>query len=113
MRPISRDSDLTRATASDSPAIAAAFAALLRNKTDALVVGADPFFFSRRVQLATLATRHGIPAIYTVREFPEAVGLMTPSLNEVFPQLGVYAGRILKRTKPADLPVVQSTRLKF
>jgi putative ABC transport system substrate-binding protein len=101
--------------ASDSAAIDAAFAALVRNKADALVVGADPFFFSRRTQLATLATRHAIPAVYTVRDFPEAGGLMSygTSLTEAFRQLGVYTGRILKGAKPADLPVVQSTKFDF
>ena len=80
-----------------------------------LVVGADPFFFSRRLQFATRATHHAIPAVYTVREFPEAGGLMSygTSLIEVFRQLGVYAGRILKGAKPTDLPVVQSTRFDF
>ena len=101
--------------ASDSTAIDAAFAALVRNKTGALVVGADPFFFNRRAQLATLATRHAIPAIYTVREFAEAGGLMSygTSLTEVFRQLGVYAGQILKGSKPSDLPIVQSTKFDF
>jgi putative ABC transport system substrate-binding protein len=101
--------------ASDSAAIDAAFAALVRNKADALVVGADPFFFSRRAQLATLATRHAIPAVYTVRDFPEAGGLMSygTSLTEAFRQLGVYTGRILKGAKPGDLPVVQSTKFDF
>jgi ABC-type uncharacterized transport system substrate-binding protein len=101
--------------ASDSAAIDAAFAALVRNKADALVVGADPFFFSRRAQLATLATRHAIPAVYTVRDFPEAGGLMSygTSLTEAFRQIGVYTGRILKGAKPADLPVVQSTKFDF
>jgi putative ABC transport system substrate-binding protein len=101
--------------ASDSAAIDTAFAALVRNKTDALVVGADPFFFSRRAQLATLATRHAIPAVYTVRDFPEAGGLMSygTSLNEVFRHIGAYAGRILKGAKPTGLPVVQSTKFDF
>jgi len=101
--------------ASDSAAIDAAFAALVRNKADALVVGADPFFFSRRAHLATLATRHAIPAVYTVRDFPEAGGLMSygTSLTEAFRQIGVYTGRILKGAKPADLPVVQSTKFDF
>jgi putative tryptophan/tyrosine transport system substrate-binding protein len=101
--------------ASDSAAIDTAFAALVRNKTGALVVGADPFFFNRRAQLATLATRHAIPAIYTVREFAEAGGLMSygTSLTEVFRQLGVYAGQILKGSKPSDLPIVQSTKFDF
>jgi len=87
----------------------------VRNKTGALVVGADPFFFNRRAHLATLATRHAIPAIYTVREFAEAGGLMSygTSLTEVFRQLGVYAGQILKGSKPSDLPIVQSTKFDF
>jgi putative ABC transport system substrate-binding protein len=101
--------------ASDGPAIDAAFVGLARNKTDALVVGADPFFFSRRVQFATLATRHAIPTVHTVRQFPEAGCLMSygTSLSEVFRQIGVYAGRILKGAKPTDLPVVQSTKFDF
>jgi putative ABC transport system substrate-binding protein len=101
--------------ANDRPAIDAAFATLVRNKTGALVVGADPFFFSRRAQLATMATRHAIPAVYTVREFAEAGGLMSygTSLSEVFRQIGLYAGRILKGAKPTDLPVVQSTKFDF
>jgi ABC-type uncharacterized transport system substrate-binding protein len=79
------------------------------------VVGADPFFFTRRVQFATLATRHAIPAIYTVREYPEAGCLMSygTSLSEVFRQIGIYTGRILKGAKPTDLPVVQSTKFDF
>jgi putative tryptophan/tyrosine transport system substrate-binding protein len=101
--------------ASDTAAIDAAFAALVRNKTDALVVGADPFFFTRRVQFATLATRHAIPAVYTVREYPQAGCLMSygTSLAEVFRQIGIYTGRILNGTKPTDLPVVQSTKFDF
>ena len=101
--------------ASDIAAIDAAFAALVRNKTGALVVGADPFFFTRRVQFATLATRHAIPAVYTVREYPEAGCLMSygTSLTEVFRQIGIYTGRILKGAKPTDLPVVQSTKFDF
>jgi putative ABC transport system substrate-binding protein len=101
--------------ASDSPTIDAAFAALVRNRAGALVVGADPFFFDRRVQFATLAVRYGIPTVHTVREFPEAGCLMSygTSLPEVFRQIGVYASRILKGVEPADLPVVQSTKFDF
>jgi putative ABC transport system substrate-binding protein len=101
--------------ASDKQEIEAAFVTFVRNRTDALIVGTDPFFFSRRVQLATLAARHAIPAVYTVREYPEAGGLMSygTSLKEVYQQLGAYAGRILKGEKPADLPVVQMNKFEF
>ena len=79
------------------------------------MVGADSFLTSRRLQLATLATRHAIPAIYNGREFAEAGGLMGygTSVTEVYRQLGVYAGRILMGAKPAELPVVQSTKFEF
>jgi putative tryptophan/tyrosine transport system substrate-binding protein len=101
--------------ARDRREIEVAFATLVRNRADALVVGADSFFFGRRLQLATLATRHGIPAIYNAREYPEAGGLMSygASLTEVFRYLAVYATRILKGDKPSALPVVQSTKLDF
>jgi putative ABC transport system substrate-binding protein len=101
--------------ASDSREIEAAFATLVRNKAAALLVGADSFFFNRRLQLAILSARHVIPAVYFNREFAEAGGLMSygTSLTEVYRQLGVYTGRILKGEKPAELPVVQSTMFEF
>ena len=101
--------------ASDSREIEAAFTTLVRNKADALLIGSDIFFSSRRVQLATLTTRHAIPAVMNVREFAEVGGLMSygTNLTEVFRQLGVYAGRILTGAKPGDLPVVQSTKFEF
>jgi ABC-type uncharacterized transport system substrate-binding protein len=101
--------------ASDSREIEAAFATLVRNRAEALLVGTDPFFYSRRLQLATLATRHAIPAVYTVREYPEAGGLMSygTSLTEVYRHLGAYTGRILAGAKPADLPVAQSTSFEL
>ena len=101
--------------ASDSRQIEAAFATLVRNRTDALLVGADPFFFSRRVQLATLATRHAIPTIYNVREFAETGGLISygTSLTEMYRQVAAYTGRILKGARPADLPVVQLTKFEL
>jgi ABC-type uncharacterized transport system substrate-binding protein len=107
------DIDVVRA--SDSREIEVAFATLVRNRADALVVGADSFLTSRRLQLATLATRHAIPAVYNGREFAEAGGLMgySTSVTEVYRQLGDYTGRILKGAKPADLPVVQSTKFEF
>jgi putative ABC transport system substrate-binding protein len=107
--------DIGVVRASDRSEIGAAFATLVGNRSDALVVGADSFFFGRRLQLATLATRHAIPAIYNGREYPQAGGLMSygASLTEVFRYLGVYTARILKGDKPADLPVVQSTKLEL
>jgi putative tryptophan/tyrosine transport system substrate-binding protein len=101
--------------ASDSREIEVAFATLSRNRADALVVGSDVYFNSRRLQLATLATRHAIPAVYNTREFSEAGGLMSygTSLPEVYRQLGVYAGRVLGGVKPADLPVIQPTKFEL
>jgi putative ABC transport system substrate-binding protein len=101
--------------ASDSREIEAAFATLVRNKADALLIGSDVFFISRRVQLAPLTARHAIPAVHNVRGFAEVGGLMSygTSQTEAFRQLGVYTGRILKGAKPADLPVVQSTKFEF
>jgi putative ABC transport system substrate-binding protein len=101
--------------ARDSREIEAVFATLVHNKVSALLVGADSFFFNRRVQLATLAARHAIPAVFFNREFAEAGGLMSygSSLSEVNRQLGVYTGRILSGAKPADLPVMQSTKFEL
>jgi putative tryptophan/tyrosine transport system substrate-binding protein len=105
--------DVVRAT--DSHGIEEAFVALIRDKVHALVVGTDPFFYNRRVQLATLATRHALPTIYNVRAYAEAGGLMSygTSLTEAYRQMGVYTARILKGEKPIDLPVVQSTKFDF
>jgi putative ABC transport system substrate-binding protein len=101
--------------ANDKGAIDTAFAALVRDKVSGLLVGTDPFFASRRLQLTTLATRHAIPAVYNGRDYAEAGGLMTygTSVTEVYRQLGLYVGRILKGTRPADLPVVQSIKFDF
>jgi putative ABC transport system substrate-binding protein len=101
--------------AGESREIEAAFAVLVRNRADALLVGTDPFLYSRRVQLATLAARHAIPAIYPVRENVEVGGLMSygTSLTEVYRQVGAYTVRILKGTKAADLPVVRSTKFEL
>ena len=96
--------------ASTSHEINLAFATFVRERSDALFVGLDPFLISRRVQLATLATRHVVPMTSPNRESVEAGGLMSYGANvtDTFRQIGVYAGRILKGAKPADLPVVQA-----
>jgi putative ABC transport system substrate-binding protein len=99
--------------ASTSPEIEAAFASLIRPQ--ALFVGNDAYFYTRRVQLTHLATRHTIAATYSQREFAEAGGLMSYGTNitDGHRQIGVYAGRILKGAKPADLPVVQSSKFEL
>jgi len=95
--------------------IDAAFAALARERPDALFVGPDGFFTSRRGQFATLTAVNKIPATYSNREYVAAGGLMSygTDLTDVFHQVGAYTGNILKGAKPADLPVVQSTKLEF
>jgi putative ABC transport system substrate-binding protein len=95
--------------------IDAAFTAVANERPDALFVGVSPFLLERRVQLAQLAARHAIPAIYQEREHAEVGGLMSygASIGDAYRQLGVYAGRVLKGAKPADLPVVQSSKLEL
>jgi putative tryptophan/tyrosine transport system substrate-binding protein len=101
--------------ASDSREIESVFGTLVRNRADALLVGPDAFFVSRRLQLAILAARHAIPAVYNVREYAEAGGLMSYGTNvrDAWRQIGVYSGRILKGAKPVDLPVVQSSKFEL
>ena len=102
--------------ASTNSEIDVAFATLVRERPDALFVAPDPFFTARRLQLVHLATRHALPASYPVREFvEEAGGLVSygPSLTDMYRHIGVYSGRILKGTKPADLPVVQSNKFEL
>ena len=101
--------------ASTSREIDAAFATLARERPDALFVSGDAFFNTRRVQFATLATRDKIPAAYPEREYVEAGGLMSygTSFADTFRQVGIYTGSILKGAKPANLPVVQSTKFEF
>ena len=102
-------------TASTSRDIDTAFATLMQKRADALVVGLDPLFVSSRVQLATLAARHAVPAIYPFREDAEAGGLMSygPSNTDLVRQAGIYTGRVLKGEKPADMPILRAIRFEL
>lgn len=102
-------------TAGAEPDIDAAFTTLVQQKTDALLVGNDPFFGDRRDQIVMLAARHAIPAIYSGREFVAAGGLMSygPSLAEDNRQAGIYTGKVLTGAKPAELPVLQPTKVEL
>jgi putative ABC transport system substrate-binding protein len=101
--------------AGTSREIDAAFATFVRERPDALFVGGDSFFVSRRFQLVNLASRHAVPATFANRDFAEVGGLISYGGNpaDALRQVGVYAGRILKGTKPADLPVVQASKLEL
>ena len=101
--------------AGTSGEIDAAFATIGRERPDALLVGTGPFFTSRRIQLANLASRYAVPAIFHSREITEVGGLMSYGTNilDAYRQVGVYTGRILKGAKPADLPVVQSSKFEL
>src|SRR6266480_4518364 len=101
--------------ASNESDLDTAFGALVQQRADALLVGNDVFFTNRREQIVALAARHAIPTIYAFRQFAESGGLMSYSTNliEVYRQIGVYVGRVLKGEKPADLPVVQPTKFEL
>jgi putative tryptophan/tyrosine transport system substrate-binding protein len=95
--------------------IDAAFVALARERPDALFISSDPFLTSRREQIVALANHYKLPAFYEWREFAEAGGLASygPSHTEPYRLIGIYTGRILKGAKPADLPVIQSTKFEL
>jgi putative ABC transport system substrate-binding protein len=101
--------------ASTSHEINAVFATFARERPDALFVGSDVLYSSRRTQLIVLTARHAVPAAYDGRHFPEIGGLMSygASLPDAFRQMGGYTGRILKGAVPADLPVVQASKLEL
>jgi putative ABC transport system substrate-binding protein len=95
--------------------IEASFTSLTQARAGALSVTGNPFFLNRREEIIALAARHGIPAVYELRAFAEAGGLMTygPSLTDVYRQIGIYTARVLKGEKPADLPVLQPTKFEL
>jgi putative tryptophan/tyrosine transport system substrate-binding protein len=101
--------------ASSDQDIDAAFATLVQRRTGALFIDGDPFFGARLVQLAILSARHALPAIYATREFPDAGGLMSYGASNFDANRlgGVYAGRVLKGDKPADLPVQQAVKVEL
>jgi putative ABC transport system substrate-binding protein len=101
--------------ASTEAEIDAAFASIAKQKFDALLVGTDPFFTSQRDRLVALAATNRIPAIYSLRAYAQAGGLMSygASLTDAYQQAGIYAGKILKGTKPTGLPVMQSTKFEL
>ena len=101
--------------ASTSREIDAAFASVVRGRPDAFFVSGDSFFDSRRVQLVHLATHHHVPATYSGREYAEVGGLMSygSDITDAYRQVGIYTGRILKGAKPAELPVVQSSKFEL
>jgi putative ABC transport system substrate-binding protein len=104
--------ELQFVNASTDREIDAAFATLVQRRVDALLVGNDPFFTGKRDQLAALAARHALPAVYSLRESAAAGGLVSygSSLGDAYRQMGVYAGKILKGAKPGDLPVLQPAK---
>jgi putative tryptophan/tyrosine transport system substrate-binding protein len=102
-------------SASSESELDTAFASMVQQRIGTLLGASDPFLFNRRDQIVLLAQRHAIPAIYYLRDFARAGGLMSygNSLTDMYRLVGVYVGRILKGEKPTDLPVVQSTKFEF
>src|SRR5215472_4189492 len=101
--------------ANTDPEIDAAFETIAQQHIPALVVAASPFFDTRRNKLVALAERSAVPAIYHFREYAEAGGLMSYGLDfsDVYRQVGIYTGQVLKGAKPSDLPVTQATKFEF
>ncbi len=95
--------------------IDAAFETIVRARVPALAIGADPFFDTRRTKLVALAAQYAVPTMYQFREFVTSGGLMSYGVDvpDSYRQIAVYAGRILKGAKPADLPVLQPTKFEF
>ena len=106
---------LVVAKASTASAIESAFTTFVQQQVAALLVDTEPFFTDQRANIVALAARHALPAVYQLREFAAAGGLMTygTSITDANRQLGVYTGRVLKGTKPADLPVMQSMKFEL
>jgi putative ABC transport system substrate-binding protein len=107
--------DVSIMNARSDAEIESVFAALNQMHADALLVATDPFFTTRREQIVALAERYRIPASYAFREFPMVGGLMSygPNIGDIYRQAGVYAARVLNGAKPADLPVLQATKIEL
>jgi putative ABC transport system substrate-binding protein len=107
--------EIEKLKAGTNEEIDTAFAGLVQQRVDALMIGPSPLFRQHLVKLATLATRNAIPAVYPLPQFAEVGGLMSYGTNfvDTFRQVGVYVGRILKGAKPGELPVLQPTKFEF
>jgi putative tryptophan/tyrosine transport system substrate-binding protein len=106
---------IQKVIAGDVPALETAFATISQLRVDAVTVGTDGFFIARREQIASLAARFAVPGIYPFPDFPAAGGLASygASLADAYRQAGVYAGRVLKGAKPADLPITQPVKFEL
>ena len=95
--------------------IDAAFERLLQAKADAFFIATDPILLDRRAQIVSFAERHALPAVYFVRQFAAAGGLLSygPSISWMYRQAGEYVGQILKGANPAEMPVMQPTKFEF
>jgi putative ABC transport system substrate-binding protein len=107
--------ELLLLTASNENEISAAFENLVQQKVSGLIVSADPFFTSHGAHLVALAARHAIPTIYQWRDFTEAGGLNSYGADriDIYRQTGIYVGRVLRGTKPTELPVMQPTKFEL